>query len=185
MVVAQLPDRTGRDVQAQVGEAGEQHAEHDLTLQARQRRTQAVVDAVPERQVRVGRTGEVHPVARLELRRVPVRRLEVEHELAALRNQHTADLHVLAGEAHVDGAGTVQAQQLVDGTARYLRGTAYRRLFVGVGEQPQDGVAQEARGGVEARVQQQPGGADDLVRGEPVVVVERLVESGQQVVRGY
>src|SRR6185436_11935869 len=66
--------------QAKAGEAGQQRRQRELPLEPRQRRAEAEVDAVAEREMAVVRAPEVEPVRLPELSRVPVGGVDHQEE---------------------------------------------------------------------------------------------------------
>ena len=94
----------------------EEPPQRDLALQAGQRRAQAIVDALTERQVAVLHASEIKAVGVLELRLVAVGRRENAIDQIAPRNREAGDLDRLPCvplRRHLDRA--VEAEQLLDG----------------------------------------------------------------------
>ena len=165
------------------GEAAEEGLERDLGLEPRERRSEAVVTAAAEGEVlRVG-PADVEPIGLGEALRVPIGGVEDrDHELAAADRVAT-ELDVRRRPA-VQGPfdGSLVAQHLLD-RARQERGVVPQLLeLIGVREQADDRVPDQADGRLVAGDDQEHDRAEQLRFRERVLLVPRGQERADEVV---
>ena len=165
-------------------EALQQHLERDPSLQARERRAEAVVDAAPEREVGIVRAADIEPVGRLEHVRVPVGGADQDGDVVA-----RADLepvHRAVGPRAPDGRlrRGIEAQQLLDGRRDEAGVVAEPGELVRVVEQRQHAVADQVGGGLVAGDQQEAQHVQHLALAQPLAAVLGMGERAQDVVAG-
>ena len=87
----------GVSTQADLGEPLQQHLQHDASLKTRQRGTEAMVDAVPERQVGRCAAPDIEPVRVRERLGAAVGRAEQQHDVVAPAQRES--VHVAVGKS--------------------------------------------------------------------------------------
>ena len=138
------------------GEAADQGAERDASLEAGERCTEAVVDPVPEGQVRRGRAGDVENVRARQVGRVAVGGEKADEYGVPRGDRDAAQLERLGGHPlRRDLQRTVEPQELLDGGREPLGLGPQQRQLAGMGQQGVGGVGEQVHSGLVARDQQQ------------------------------
>src|SRR4051794_8710777 len=106
-------DLVGSDGEGQRRVATHEPIEHDLAFEPGQCGTEAVVDAMAEREVLVVGAADVEAVRLRELLRVAVRRRQQGDHLRSLGKHLTGDLEVGRGDAAGEVDGAVESQRLL------------------------------------------------------------------------
>jgi hypothetical protein len=157
------------DGQGQVGEALEQRGQRDRRLQPAQRRPDAEVHAVPERQVLLVRPGDVEQGRALAVQLpVPAGGGEPDQHRVTLRDGHSGDLDLLGGEPERQlGDRRLHPEGLLDDLLPGQLAALDQLELIGVGEHGEGGVGDEVGRGLRTRPQHQVHGAGHLRVVEP------------------
>jgi len=109
------------------------------------------VRSVTEREVAAGASGDVEAVGVVDERRVAVGGAQADQDLLARRHGDAIQGHARGRDTERGmGHRCGEAQQLLDGPGEQLRVALQRHQLVGVIEQGDDPVADQAAGGVVA-----------------------------------
>ena len=168
----------------QPGQPLEEQRERDPQLEPGERRSDAEVDAFPERDVaaEVG-AARVEAVGVGELALVAVRRGEVHHDARLGRQLDASELDRTGRLAEESLRGRLQAQHLLDQRRQELGGLVQGADLLGVVEQQRKRAADRARHGDVARHDEVERHAHHLDHGQRLVArVPRLEERAHQVV---
>ena len=139
------------DGEAQVREAGEQATEGDIGFEPGQRGAEAVVGSVAEREVPAGATGDVEAIRVIDQRRVAVGGTEADEHLLAGGKGDAVELDRFGRDPEGGvGNGSGEPQHLLDSVGEQGGVVEQDSELVGVVEQGDDAVADEAAGGVVA-----------------------------------
>src|SRR6185312_3730502 len=130
-------------------------AEERLHLQPGERRAEAEVRALPERDVVVGAAGDVEAERVGEAALVDVGRHVVDDHLVARPDRLPAQLQIAGGGAAERQHGRVQAQHLLDRRGQQRRVGPEPRVLVRVPQQQEHAAGQRAADGVVARDHEQ------------------------------
>ena len=171
------------DGESKVRESPEQRGEGDASFEAGQWCAEAEVGAVPEAEVRLRRAADVEHLGVVADVRVVVRAAEADQDLLAGGDHDAVELDGLGRDAERGVRDRCRvADELLDRCRHPLRFVRQQLQLVGVVEQGDDAVADEARRGVGAGNDELEEARQELLFGQPLVVVARRDEHTDEVV---
>ena len=177
--------RLGGHRQPHRTEPRQQAREGDLRLQPGQRRAQAVMDAVAERQVPRGLPAEVQPVRVGVPARVTVRRAQRDDHRIAAADGRPADLDRLGGEPVGRVVDRVHVpEQFLHRAGEQRRVGLQPGELARIEQQCERAAGDQVDRGLMSGHQQQEHHGDQLVLPEPVPLVPGRDQRGKQVVGG-
>ncbi len=165
------------------GKACHQAAHGYRQLHPGQRRPNAEVDATAEGDVRIRFPADIELVGPLENLRVTVGRTEQSRDPLPRPHDHSPDLHVGHGGPFEKVQWRVEAEELLGcGGGQFRRPLNQPPLLLGVAQQRDHAVAEAVDAGLVPGVEQYHDRGNQLVLGQPVALLLRLDEMGDQVV---
>ncbi len=171
----------GAGVDGVFAELGDEDAERDPGLEPGQGCTEAVMDAMAEREVTGRVAADVEAVRLVPPSFVAIGGSEEQESLASRGQGHPVQLDVARQHARERLGRGVEAQCLLDGRRNERRVGQEPRALVGKGGEPVDRVAEQLGGRLVARDQQQEAEAEHLGGGERPVTFLRGDERAHQI----
>ena len=175
--------RANGNREPQLGKPSEQRAECELALHACERGTETEVDAVPEREMTEILTIDVEEFSVAKASRVAVRCCQTHDHLGTRRDRHASDFdrRDRVAERGVRD-GRVVSKEFLDRGCDLLGARPQGIEGVRVGEQRDDAVADQARGGVMTRDDQLEDRRHEFLLIEPLVAIAGKNQCAHEIV---
>src|SRR2546425_8606635 len=174
---AMRTDRRSR--RAEIRKAGDEPADRRAALHPREPHPGAGVDARDEREMAVRRAPDVETVRVRELRRVAVGGSDPERDERSRVHRDAPEHRVAYGAPIAELVRALEAEELLDGGRDQAGLGAEPQVLPRVLEQAHDGVGDQVRRGLVARVEEEDALVQELQLGEAVARVLGREQRGQ------